>query len=251
MINIAFCDHDEKFMLKVANDTKRILREQRINNRIYTYTDGNHLISSFKKYQPRFDIIFLEINLPSVNGKEVARRLRALDKHFKLVFITGCEEEAVNTVQYDIKGFIPKPCINEKLPDIVRRVVNSIHEDNPIIEVFEVETSNNRRSVIRVPLDDIIYFESVCRKVYLHTKRETFALHNYKFSEIVNRYSSLDFVHNHRTCIVNIKYIYSIDELEICLNNGARLPLSRRKKQSILDELWAEVYAPDFEWRDI
>lgn len=251
MINIAFCDNDEEFMLKVANDTKRLLREQRINARIFTYMDGNQLISSFRKYQPRFDIVFLEINMPSINGKEVAKRLRALDKDFKLVFITVCEDEALNTLQYDIKGFIPKPLINEKLPVILKRAVNAVNEDNPKIQVFEVDISDSRRVVVRVPLNDIIYFESICRKVYLHTKRETFSLHGYRFSEIVNRYCSLDFVHNHRTCLVNIKYIYSIDDLEICLVNGTRLPLSRRKKQFILDGLWADVYASSIEWKDI
>ncbi|NLW92474.1 MAG: response regulator [Syntrophomonadaceae bacterium] len=250
MINIAFCDNDQEFMLKIANYTKRFLREQRINARIFTYTDGNQLISSFRKYQPRFDIVFLEINMPSINGKEVAKRLRALDKEFKLVFITACEDETLNTLQYDIKGFIPKALINDKLPIILKRVVTAVYEDNPRIQVFEVDINDNRRAVIRVPINDIIYFECVCRKVYVHTKRESFLLHGYKFSEIVNRYCSLGFVHNHRTCLVNIKYIYAINDLEILLLNETRLPLSRRKKQFILDGIWADVYTSRFEWQD-
>jgi len=147
MINIAFCDNDQEFMLKIANYTKRFLREQRINARIFTYTDGNQLISSFRKYQPRFDIVFLEINMPSINGKEVAKRLRALDKEFKLVFITACEDETLNTLQYDIKGFIPKALINDKLPIILKRVVTAVYEDNPRIQVFEVDINDNRRAV--------------------------------------------------------------------------------------------------------
>lgn len=250
MINIAFCDNNEEFILKLANDTKRLLRELRIKARIFTFIDGNQLVSSFRKYQPRFDIVFLEINMPSINGKEVAKKLRALDKDFKLVFISDSEDDALNTLQYDIKGFIPKPLINDKFSGILQRAVAAVYEDNPQIQVFQVDISDCRRAVIRVPINDIIYFECICRKVYLHTKRETFLLHGYKFSEIVKRYGSLDFVHNHRTCLINIKYIYSIDDLEICLVNGTRLPLSRRKKQIILDGLWADVYASGVEWKE-
>lgn len=242
MLNIAFCAHDEKFVLKVANDTKRILKDQRIKAHIFTYMDANHLVTSFKKYQPRLDIILLEINMPSINGKEVARKLRALDKNFKLVFITNSEEEALNTFQYDINGFIPKQLIDEKLPGILRRVITAFNEDNPQTQVFQVTASNNRKTIIKIPLNDIVFFECVCKKVYLHTKRETFMLHGYKFSEIVDRYMPLDFIHNHRTCLVNIKYVFSINDFELCLDNGTRLPVSRRKKQLILNEFLSSVY---------
>ena len=97
---------------------------------------------------------------------------------------------------------------------------------------------------IKVPLNDIIYFECLNREVYLYTKRATFTLHHCQFSDIIQKYSSLGFVDIHRTCIVNLKYIFSVDETEIRLDNGIRLPLSRRKRQHIFDK-FSELIAGD------
>jgi DNA-binding LytR/AlgR family response regulator len=89
---------------------------------------------------------------------------------------------------------------------------------------------------IKVPLDDIMYFECINRQVYLFTKRETFTLYRSQFCEIVHKFTPLYFVDIHRTCIVNLKYIFSVDETEVRLDNGIRLPLSRRKRQNIFDK---------------
>ena len=86
-----------------------------------------------------------------------------------------------------------------------------------------------------------MFFECINRKVYLYTKRESFALHHYKFSELIRHYIPLGFLDIYRTCIVNARYVLSVDDLEVCLDNGVRLPISRRKKKLILDSLLSMV----------
>lgn len=242
MLNIAFCDDDKQFLSIIVPKTENIFRHYRTDVQSYTFDNGNDLIISFSKYEPYYDVIFLDIELPDKDGKEVAKELRILDKKFKLVFITAYAQEALNTFQYDVLGFLPKTLISEKLDKIIQLVIDRITEDNPkeqIFRVYRVDTNLKKNSgeiEIKVPLDDIMYFESVNREVFLYTKRETFLLHDCHFSQIVNKYIPLDFVDIHRTCIVNIKYIYSIDELQIRLDNGICLPLSRRKRQNIFDK---------------
>ena len=103
-------------------------KDLRISTQIYTYSDGNRLISSFSKYQPYFDIVFLDINMQTINGKDIAKKLRTFDKNFRLVFITADESEALDTLQYNISGFILKKHIKKELPSIIYRLVNDINE---------------------------------------------------------------------------------------------------------------------------
>lgn len=206
--------------------------------------DGLDLITSFSKYEPYYDVIFLDIELPGKNGKEIARKLRTLDKRFKLVFITAYPQEALNAFQYDVIGFLPKDLLQKHISEVIKQVVDRIKEDNPRIQIFRVKKSTDGVMEIKVPLDDIMYFECINREVYLYTKRETFVLHHCQFSDIIQKYISFDFVDIHRTCIVNLKYIFSVDETEIRLDNGIRLPLSRRKRQHIFDK-FSELIAGD------
>lgn len=245
MLNIAFCDDDREFLSIIVPETESIFRHYRTDVQSYTFDNGDDLIVSFSKYEPYYDVIFLDIDLPGKNGKEIARELRILDKRFKLVFITAYPQEALNTFQYDVIGFLPKNLIQERISEIIKQVVDRVKEDNPRMQIFRVKKNTDDGVMeIKVPLDDIMYFECLNREVYLYTKRETFTLHRYQFSDIIQEYTSLDFVDIHRTCIVNLKYIFSVDETEIRLDNGIRLPLSRRKRQHIFDK-FSDLIAGD------
>ncbi|EMS69031.1 LytR/AlgR family response regulator transcription factor [Ruminiclostridium cellobioparum] len=237
MLNVAVCDDDKNFLDEILREAKKVFYNLRTEVSIHAFTDSDKLISSFEKYKPYYDIVFLEINMPPVNGTDVAAKLRVLNKNFKLILISAYVEEAINTFQYDISAFLPKTSIHEKMPELIERLVKEIDNENLLMHVFKVEDVNGRIKIVKVSLSDIMYFESVCRKVYIHTSREKFILHGYQFSAILEQFISKGFVCIHRTCIVNIKYIFSIDEVEVTLDNGTRLPVSRRKRQLIITRL--------------
>lgn len=247
LLNLAFCDDDKNFLAKITYEVENIFRSFKVQTQNFNFEKGDDLIAAFSKYQSYYDVIFLDIDMPKKDGKEVARELRILDKKFKLVFITAYPREALNTFQYDVIGFLPKTMIQERLPEVIKQVIDRIKEDNPRMQIFKVykNTSDDGIMEIKVPLDDIMHFECINRKVYLFTKRETFTLHHCQFSEIVQKYLSLDFVDIHRTCIVNIKYIFSIDDTEVRLDNGIRLPLSRRKRLNIFDKFSSLIAGDD------
>ncbi|MDK2968354.1 MULTISPECIES: LytTR family DNA-binding domain-containing protein [Lacrimispora] len=245
-LNLAFCDDDKAFLSNITPKIENIFRRLKVEVKSYTFEKGDDLIAAFSKYQPYYDVIFLDIDMPQKDGKEIARQLRILDKKFKLVFVTAYTREVLNTFQYDVIGFLPKTLLETRLPQVIKQIIDRINEDNPRMQIFKVNKSvyDEGFMEIKVPLDDIMYFECINRQVYLFTKRETFILHHCQFSGIVKKFIPLSFVDIHRTCIVNIKYIFSIDETEIRLDNGIRLPLSRRKRQNIFDK-FSELVAGD------
>jgi len=58
----------------------------------------------------------------------------------------------------------------------------------------------------------------------------------YKFSDLVTQYNELGFIDIHRTCTVNLQYVFSVGDVEIHLDDGIVLPLSRRKRKKILEK---------------
>ena len=246
-LNLAFCDDDKAFLSNITPKIENIFRCLKVEIKSYTFERGDDLIAAFSKYQPYYDVIFLDIDMPQKDGKEIARQLRILDKKFKLVFITAYTHEVLNTFQYDVIGFLPKTLLETRLPQVIKQIIDRINEDNPRMQIFKVNKNISDEGImeIKVPLDDIMYFECINRQVYLFTKRETFILHHCQFSGIVKKYNPMNFVDIHRTCIVNIKYIFSIDETEVRLDNGIRLPLSRRKRQNIFDKFSELVVGDD------
>jgi len=239
MLNIAFCDDDVRYLRIIASEAKKVLEKLKVCTSIYTFKNGMDLIHTFE-YQ-YFDVIFLDIDMPLMNGKEVARKLRTLDKNFKLVFITSFEEEVLNTFQFDVSDFLPKPMINKRLYSVLDRVVKQINDTDPQYQIFRVLRISEERIVIKIPLKDIVFFETVNRKTLLHTKRNTYLLNGYKFKDLVSKYSELGFVDIHRTCIVNIHYIFSIENTEVSLEDGTLLPMSRRKRIQVLEKFIGKI----------
>ena len=125
MINVGFCDDDSKFIDKIVPNVQSIFKQLKIEAKFYIFTNGNTLIKNFERYSPYCDIIFLDIDMPIINGKDVAKRLRIIDKNFKLIFLTSYEQEALNTFQYNVIGFLPKSHIAEQLEETIKRVVKA------------------------------------------------------------------------------------------------------------------------------
>lgn len=240
MLNVAFCDDDLYFLNNIEKKAKSIFETLKVKTSIDLFTDANLLINKFEQYNPYYNIIFLDIDMP-FNGKEVARKLRLIDRQFKLIFITSFEQEVLNTFQYNVADFLPKILLEERLLSVIEQVVNAINEENPQYQIFKVDQTDDNVIIIKVPLNDIIYFESINRKNYIHTKRETYLLHSYKFTDLVEYYNNFGFVDIHRTCIVNVQYIFSIGNIEIRLDDGTILPLSRRKRQNVLDKFFVSI----------
>ena len=240
MLNIGFCDDDSRFIDRIVPNVQNILKHLKVDANFYIFSNGNTLIKNFEKNSPYCDIIFLDIDMPEINGKEVARKLRILDKNFKLIFLTSYEEEALNTFQYNVIGFLPKAYIDKQLAETINRVIKTIKEDKLDIELFNISISQSRTSIMKIPLNNIMYFEIINKKIYLNTKKNVYSLHGYKFSDLLKYYNKKGFIDIHRTCIVNIQYIFSVNDADVCLDNGIILPLSRRKKENVLNSL-AEI----------
>ena len=99
-MRIAICDDNEKYINdKLKPLTVRAAAEANLSAEIITFTDGNLLVKAFEQGNG-FDIVMLDIDMPGINGKAAAERLRLLDSGFFLLFITSFRAEIFNTIPY-------------------------------------------------------------------------------------------------------------------------------------------------------
>lgn len=242
MVNVAFCDDDEYFLERIVSIVAMEFKKQKVEIDCSIFKSGKKMIDSFALRRPYFDVVFLDIDMPYINGKTVAQKLRKMDKNFKLIFITDYEHEALNMFQYDVLAFIPKDKIEVYLSDAIKRAVCSMEEDQPKMQIFRIYDTYERISEIKLPLNDIRYIEVLQRKVFVHTIIDVYELYHYQFSELVEKYSKLGFLDIHRTCIVNPKFVMKVSESSVSLDNGEVLIMSRRKKKQVMEQFAQEVY---------
>lgn len=126
MIKIALCDDDMGYLKgNIKELIFRISRSLDTQIEIRLFSDGNRLINQFVTGH-YYDIVILDIDMPSINGKELARKLRNIDSTFFLVFLTSYKMEIFNSVQYKFNALyrrkILMPILKQSLVELLTSI---------------------------------------------------------------------------------------------------------------------------------
>lgn len=236
MINIAVCD-DEIAILKEKFNflLKRVLIQLEIQAEITYYSDGSVLLNDFKK-QNIYDIVILDIDMPSINGKELARKLRAVDAEFTLAFFTAYEKEVFSAIPIGISAFIPKNFDDKNILSALTELFETFLAKKPQYDVFNV-LIDGKLSTIKMQSSNIYYFLFESKIITVHTYNNSFILSERIFDNIVKKYLPSGFFQINRTCIVNVAKVYEVLDDTITMDNGDKLMVSRRAKKGLIHEM--------------
>lgn len=209
---IAICDDEPVHIEKI----RAIL----FDYETVSYSNPTSLLKAVQE-GARFDVLFLDIMMPQLDGISLARELREYDANMLIVFITN----KIEFIQmgYEVRAFryLLKEQIEEGLPKIWRDIEKELsdRQDDYFIYKSEHKTS-------RFPLSDILYFESDLRRVLIHTKSSEQASLYGKLDDIAEKYPV--FIRIHKSYLVNRRYIRTACAGTVVLSTGDILPVSRK-----------------------
>ena len=185
------------------------------------YTDPRLLLSSGKEY----DVVFLDIMMPQIDGISVARELRETNDDLIIVFITS-KIEFMQT-GYEVKAF--RYLLKDQITAGLKKVWDDI-EIELAANKNEYFTYEFEREKYQLPCREIIYFESKLRRVLIHTKNKT---HNFygHLDDIKTNYPL--FTRFHKSYLVNKKHIRNVSADRIVMSNGDVVPISRKYKREL------------------
>lgn len=136
MFRIALCDDDPVFLsvFKPILDCAFVTLQQPFS--ITVFHSGRELIAVVEKQGMIFDAIFLDVEMPAVDGFQTADRLRRLNDRFILVFTTVLESQAREGYKYEAFRYISKSNLqaeaNEAVSAIVKRFMMLSGGDEPV-----------------------------------------------------------------------------------------------------------------------
>ena len=236
MAKIAVCDDDSMFISKTFKYAVSIaIKASGLDPDVRFFTDGTLLLNEFQN-GVFYDIVILDIDMPKINGKELASKLREFDMSFFLAFITSYSDELVNTVPYRINAFIPKNGeVNRYIAELTR-IFTEYKRIKPDREIIEIN-KNGELNYITIPLNMIYWFRFSDKTIRMNSTLEEYILSERTFSKISEKYICKGFFEIHRNILVNLKKIRSVGESSVVLDNGEQLPLSRRKRKSLLEAM--------------
>lgn len=234
MITIALCESDISYLKTLYKLIKTAARKAKIQEEIHIFSNGMKLLKEYENGN-RFDIVILDIDMPFINGKELAARLRSMDFSFFLVFVTAFENEMEKAIRYRINAFILKSSDNNEMINEFKRVFSEYQLMSPQYEVFGI-LKDGVLTTCKVELTNILGFYLSERIVYLKTAEKDYILKERRFNEILERFLDKNFFECYRNYIVNLNRVSEITDSAVILDNGDEFPLSKRNHSRLVKE---------------
>lgn len=184
-------------------------------------------VRSFISAENKFDLIFLDIDMPEISGLEFAKKHSDLSS--RIIFVTNRDDlvfEAFNTTQ--TLGFVRKSKLEEDLSIVLDR----LHREAQCSMFFTVKCGS---SIRKVKFSEIIYVEKVSHNVIIHTSTDDITMRK-TIAEIESLLINNGFIRTHVGYIVNMTHIKLIDTKDVKLSNGNSVPISRQNVKSIKDK---------------
>lgn len=228
MINVAICDDDVATTGRIENMLQRIAKKNFIQIDTEVFWEGRQLIESVEAGN-YFDIIFLDIEMGNLDGIMVAKKIRKSDKKVLIIYVTSYESYMKDSFAVRPFQFLVKPVEEKQMEICFQAAYEDINSEDCYFRY------NYQRVSHKIPIQDILYFESNKRKIRIITTTATFELYG-KLNDIEESLKSTktSFLRVHQSFLVNYKHIDGLSYDFVILNNGKRISISedRRKKIS-------------------
>jgi len=198
------------------------------------FFSGEELLEYCEKHQKSYHLYIFDIEMPGMDGLELAKKIREKDKKAVFVFLTSYVEHVLEVFQVMTFDFIQKPMTEKKLEQVLLKVIQ-------YLDIVKKDFMFHfRKNQFVISLEDILYFEKKGRKVIIHTVSENRTA-NMKTEEIWKQLDENLFVHIHMSYIVNLEHVKAVEGEEVILDNGERLFITRTHKQKMKEKHMAFI----------
>lgn len=227
MLNIAIVDDEAIFL----NHFEEILSGFLLDEyQLEPFQSAKDFLSISHDY----DYVFLDIDMPLINGISLAQKRLADHKSEHIIFVTNKEAMVFDAYNKTTSiGFIRKNHLSEDLKD----VLNTMRTIKLQPKSIAITKSSQ---VIKIDCKDIYYFEKQKNNIIVHTFNDTI---NYRgtMKSLEKDTEGCGFIKTHEGYIVNLDFIYRVNATDVVLINQERVPISRKNTRNIKERLLRRV----------
>lgn len=235
MLRIAICDDDLGFTGSLETLVLEESRSMGIRVDTAVFSDGKTLLKSIQSGE-RYGLIFIDIEMEQIDGISAARKIRETDRSVLFIYISGYDKYLKDLFEVEPFRFLSKPLDKEKFCRYFKEACHRIGET----EVFYQFTFN--RQIQKVPLKDVVYFESRNRVVYIFLRDGSTAYFYGKLSAVEKELadSRRYFLRIHQSFLVNYDYITKMNFSNITISMNRKeieLKISEDRQKEVRRQL--------------
>jgi two-component system LytT family response regulator len=180
------------------------------------------------------DVVFLDIQMPGVDGFEVIRR-RSVERMPAVVFLTAFDQFAIKAFEAEALDYLVKPVSEERFAATMKRLVRRLSSSQRIARDERIVVTTSRGAAV-LHVSDIDWIEAAGNYAQLWIGQRNYFLRE-SLQTLEERVSRHGFARAHRRALVRLSSVKELvrtraGALIAILNSGARIPISRRRTTS-------------------
>ncbi len=233
-MRIAICDDEERYRIELKTTLNKLLINADLN--IDTFDDGNILADAFAASP--YDLVFLDIEMPALDGITLAKKIRSRSENVFIVFLTSHIEYALEGYEVNALRYLTKPVDIEKLKEVIRYVQEKQGSSRQIIIKEDGEE-------ILIDINDVIYMESMNQNVRIVTAGGEHVI-RYNISDFEDQLKNDGFFRIHRGYLISLSKVKKLSGNDVILDGGETLPVSRSNVKPLKEALYTYVEGTAF-----
>lgn len=193
-----------------------------------TYHTASTALAEITKLTKPVDIIFVDIEMPEINGLELAKSIK--HKTHKLVFTTAHANYAINSYELEADAFLLKPFSYTKFDQTIKKLCSSSSttQTEKAKDFILLKSIEQRNRFIKIKLDKIYAIEAQERLIKIYLEKDT-VISRSSFSEALALLPlNMGFSQIHRSFLIAENQIESLKRSYLILNNGLRITIGRK-----------------------
>lgn len=229
MMQLAVCDDNVDELSNMIQLISLYRTSKNFNCEYVVFANGFDLISALEKGS-RFDIYCLDIIMPGFMGIEVAKEIRGFDKTAPILFITSSPEFAIESYSVKAVNYILKPISKEKLFHTFDELLEQLKAKKEEASII-IKSNTGIQNIL---ISNLVFAEVIGRNVFYHLCSGRVIECTESFSPvcgILQKYGC--FLKPHRSYLVNMKYVDTIDQHQITLQTLSSIPIAQGKAKEI------------------
>ena len=214
MIRVGIVDDEGETIHRITDCLSSCLTEE---HEIVSFSNGLSFLEAATA--SAFDLVLLDIDMPDINGFEIAERLRTITPDARLVFVSNFEHFVFQSFDYKPLRFVRKSNLSE---DIRTAIEVYTKESRIEKDVYFFSTKEKDQAIL---LKNILFFECQRHDIFVQTTDGRLKLRregeNEKtISSIYEELKTKGFIRVHKSFLVNFRFIYIINRNSIQLKDG-------------------------------
>ena len=228
MTRIAFCDDDAALLHQMQDFLEQYRALRGVQLELFPYTKPMELLADIEA-GVRFDVLFLDVLMPGINGINAAREIRQYDTAVQIIFVTSSSEFAVQSYVVGAYYYQLKPIWKDSFFRLTDAVLAECRKRTQHSLILRCKTG-----ISRIDLDQLLYCEVLGRTLLFHLVDGTVLESTGSMDELARQLTPHEsFLRTHRSFLINMEYIQNISTRAVTLTNLAQIPIPHGKSAEI------------------